>query len=632
MSEEPNLYVLGALNALSPVEKALPPDARAAILAERQQDPQAVQASQAKPSEADRQAMGTALELAPPWDQEGLSRLSRSSSSLRPCIAAYSVMGPGFGHTLKPVLDVTSPGAKDRVKKAMIADRLLRASDPDGEPYVEPTPDEVEAMRAQIDREMVVEEVKLQRFLGHCGIDRGLTQLRKERVQETESTGNAYWEVLRRSDGPNGSLDGTPAYFKRVPSPSVRLRQIDREPVMWSRRERVSLLRFEEVEVPWFFRSYVQRVYGMDTTYFREYGDLRPRGARTGRLFESMEALRASGEPLATELVHWRAFDINTPYGIPRWISSEYSVGGIQEAERVNYFYFDGRAIPPGILAVSGGRLKEGAAQTIEKILTDRAAGRAAHYSMLVIEATASGSDSSARCRIEWIPLTDGSEKDGRFLEYQRQEAVKVQQQFRLLDIVVGRSQEANKAQAEAAIGFTEQMVIQPMREDEDAWWNRLFVDLGIKWWTFKTNSAVASDPEQQMRLIAMAVKEAGTMTIDEGRDLTGEVFNRRLDPSGQPYGKLPLPLALAGTPVVESPTAGGGASGPTATPLTPQQAADTIRRAASVAAQLRATQAGARDQAERGAIADAQKDRANDTLLVNVDIDTFRSLVDEDK
>lgn len=628
MSDAPNLYVLGALNALSPVEKALPEEARAALVAFRQQDPQAVQASQAKPSEADRQAMGTALELAPPWDLEGLSRLARASSALRPCIAAYSVMGPGFGHTLKPVLDVTSPGAADRVKKAMIADRLLLAGEPDAAPYAEPSEAEVEALRAQIEREMVVEEAKLQRFLAHCGIDRSLTQLRKERVQESENTGNAFWEVLRRNDGPNGSLDGTPSYFKPVASTTVRLRQIDREPVQWKRRERASLLRFEEVEVPWCFRSYVQRVHGMDTTYFRQFGDLRPRGARTGRVFASMDELRASGEPLATELAHFQVFDSHsTPYGIPRWISSEYSVGGIQEAERVNYFYFDGRAIPPGILAVSGGRLKEGAAQTIEKILTDRAAGRAAHYSMLVIEATASGSDASARCRIEWIPLTDGSEKDGRFLEYQRQEAVKVQQQFRLLDIVVGRSQEVNKAQAEAAIGFTEQMVIQPMREDEDAWWNRLFVDLGIKWWTFKTNSAVASDPEQQMRLIAMAVKEAGTMTIDEGRDLTGEVFNRRLDPSGQPYGKLPMALALAGTPVVETPSAGA-----TATPLTPQQAADTLQRAASVAAQLRATQAGGRAAAEQGAIAEGEIGRRGDAQTIKVDLDTFKSWVEENR
>jgi capsid portal protein len=146
---------------------------------------------------------------------------------------------------------------------------------------------------------------------------------------------------------------------------------------MWKRRERISLLRFEDVEIPWRFRSYVQRV-GMETTYFREYGDKRPRGARTGRVYASMEELNAAGEVLATEIVHWKVFDPDTPYGVPRWISAEFSVGGIQEAERVNYYYFDGRAIPPGILAVSGGKLKDGAAQTIEKrgaLLDDRDGG-----------------------------------------------------------------------------------------------------------------------------------------------------------------------------------------------------------------------------------------------------------------
>lgn len=581
----PALYAIGALASLSPVQKALPEAARAALAKLQAGSPEEVQASQAKPTEADRQAMGMAHELVPPWDLEGLARLSRSSSALRPCIGAYAVMGPGFGWQLKPVIDVASPGAEDRVKAAMIGDRLLRSAGPGGVPFEEPTPEDVAAFTLAIEREMAIEEPRLKRFLDHCAIDRGLTQLRKERTHEQESTGNAYWEVLRRRNGPNGSLDGTPAYYRPVPSTTVRLRRIDDEPTMWKWRERVSLLRFEEVEIPWRFRSFVQRVHGMDTTYFREHGDLRPRGARTGRVYATMAELEASGEPLATELVHWRIFDPDTPYGVPRWISSEFSVGGIQEAERLNYYYFDGRAIPPGILAVSGGKLKEGAAQTIEKVLTERAAGRAAFYSMLVLEATATGDASAARCRIEWIPLTDGSEKDGRFLEYQRQEGIKVQTQFRLPDLLTGRSQEANKAQAEAALRFTEQQVFQPLREDEDEWWNRrVLPDLGIKWWTFRTNSAVASDPAQQMDLIVKAAKDARGLVGAEVRELIGEVFNRKFPPIDEPWTKLPFELALQGIQPIE----GAPSETAEATPVSAGQAGNILQRAAQVATQLR--------------------------------------------
>lgn len=623
MSDEPILYLIGGANALAPVQKALPEAARAALLRAQQATAGGVpdvQASQAKPTEADRQAAGTALELTPPWELEGLARLARSSSALRPCIAAYSVMGPGFGWQLKPVIDVTSPGAADRVRKAMVADRRLRSIEPGGAPYVEPTTEEVEELRTRIECEMALEEARLGRFLQCCGTDRGLTQLRKERTQEVESTGNAYWEVLRRRDGPNGELDGSITYFKRVPSTTVRLRQIDREPVMWRRRERVTLLRFEEVEIPWRFRAFVQRVHGMDTTFFREYGDMRPRGARTGRVFASIDELRASGEPLATELVHWAVFDPDTPYGVPRWISAEYSVGGIQEAERVNYYYFDGRAIPPGILAVSGGKLKDGAAQAIEKVLTERAAGRAAHYSMLVMEATASGAE-GARCRIEWIPLTDGSENDGRFLEYQRAEATKVQTQFRLPDLLTGRSQEANRAQADAALRFTEQQVFQPLREDEDAWWNsRVFADLGIRWWTFRTNSAIASDPEQQMRLITMAVKEAGTMTPGEGREATGEVFNRKLDPIDAPWTKQPLALTLAGIPPVVSPEDAGGARGGAPSP----------GPGSGLANQLRAVRDQLRGDASSASLGDSLKARRDDAEVITLTRETWRGLIEE--
>lgn len=613
----PALYAIGALEALSPVQKALPEEARAALAKLKEAQPAAVQASQVRPTEADRQAAGTALELAPPYEIEGLARLARSSSALKPCIAAYTTMIAGFGHQLKPIIDVTSPGAVARVRKAMVADRLLHGN------AAVPTDPEVEEMRQAIECQMAVEEARLLRFLDCCGIDRGLTQLRKERTQEVESTGQAYWEVMRRRDGEL-------AYFRPVPSSTVRLRQISPEWHMWKRRERVSPLRFEEVEIPWRFRSFVQRVQGMDTTFFREYGDPRPRCARTGKLFplaegqtleEQIAELRKRPDvTLANEIIHWRIFDPDTPYGVARWVSSEFSVGGIQEAEKLNYYYFDGRAIPPGILAVSGGKLREGAAQTIEKILTDRAAGRAAFYSMIVMEATATGDAATARCRIEWIPLTDGSEKDGRFLEYQRSEAVKVQVQFRLPDLLTGRSMEANRAQADAALRFTEQQVFQPFREDEDEFWNRrIFEDLGAAWWTFHTNSAVASDPQQQMNLIVQAARDARGLVGAEVRELLGEVFNRKFDPIDAPWTKLPADFALAGIVPVEESRSGAGA---TTTPVSPDQAGSILQRAAQMAQQLRAT-------ADQGFSAELEEARGRAAQTVPVSIEEFEQLLE---
>lgn len=602
---EPELYAFRGGPSLSPTEKAVAPRAVATSDAGA-----AVQPAQAKPGEADYQP-GLALEIPPPYDPVGLANLARTSSALRPCIAAISTMKAGFGYQLKPVFDVTGPGADDRIRKALLVERLLRGD------QAPPTDEDVAATKVRIEAEMAVEEVKLERFLRHCAVDRSLTQLRKERDHEEEAEGNAHWEVLRRQDGPDGALNGSLAYFRPVPASTVRLRQIDPGVVMWKRRERVTPLSFDEVEIPWRFRSYVQRVAGTNTTYFREYGDPRPRGARTGTVYASMDALRASGEALANELIHWRVFDPDTPYGVPRWISAEFSVGGIKEAEAVNYYYFDGRAIPPGILAVSGGKLKEGAGALVEKTLTDRAAGRAAFYSMMIMEAESKGSDNAGRCRIEWIPLTDGSESDGRFLNYQRAEGIKVQMQFRLPDIIVGRSQEVNKAQAEAAVGFTEQMVIQPLREDEDGFWNtRILEDLGIKWWEFHTNSAVATDPEQQMRLITMAVKDAGTMTPGEGREATGEVFNKKLDPIDAPWTKQPLALTLAGIPLVEP--APGEAR---ATPVTQ-----------GVAGQLRELAAHLREGAASGASVDATKARRREAEVVTVDEALWRSLVEENE
>jgi capsid portal protein len=486
------------------------------------------------------QAFALAGALAPPEDPRQVANIYRRSSALRPSVEAVADNTVGFGYEFVPVVDLEHADAAKHIRKAIIQDRIAQGID-----NLEPTPAEIEETRRLIEVESLNERCKLDKFFGHICPTRSFTRLRWESTVERESGGNAYWEVTRREDGSHYTWD-------RIEAHTMRLRRTEERYLFVEMNQRRSPLAYESVRVPMRFRTYVQLVLGgAKAVYYKQYGDERTLSSRTGRWYpnDEMLAMAEPGISPATEIIHWSCFDAIGPYGLPQWYGAQYAVMGLLASERVNYDFFDNKAIPPFAIFVSGGKLAAGALDKINEILKG-IKGQAAFWKVLVLEAASTG---DARCRIELHPLLKAMPEDALFQEYESNNAKKIQQQWRLPDLLVGRSQEANRAQAEAAMQMAEQQVFQKRRETDDDFFNRFILsEMGIRFWKFKTNSAVARDPQLETTIGTAWVK-AGVITPNEARPIASDVMNKQYPPIQEPWANIPQPLALAGFTVGQS-------------------------------------------------------------------------------
>lgn len=483
------------------------------------------------------QQFALALALSPPVDPKQLAIIYRLSSVLRPCVEAIATNVDGSGYQLEPIIDLQKKDVAKLVREALVKDRLAQGN------AAPPTDAEVEECRLMIERGQLDDEMRLTRFLEYVCPDKSFVDLRLQTRIEQQGTGNAFWEMTR-------DAHGQPCYADRVEQHSVRLRRVDPDFVWVNVKQRRSPIAYEECCVPRRFRTYVQLSLGVPAVFFKEWGDPRVMSSRTGRWFEDeADLMSCEGDRAlpAAEMQHWRVFDALGPYGLPTWYAAQFAVLGTLYSERVNHDLFNNKAIPPMAIFVSGGKLAEGAVARLKEHIAENVIGQANWHKILILEAEGAGGANGSRCKIEIQSLMSSQQKDQLFQEYEANNFKKVKRQWRLPDLLVGESQEVNRAQAEAALQMAEQQVFQPLREAFDAWVNRfLLPELGIVHLRFKTNSPVAKDPSLQTELGTDWMK-AGVLTPNEGRVIAGEVFNREFPPIEEPWASVPQPLALAG-------------------------------------------------------------------------------------
>ena len=479
--------------------------------------------------------------LEPPYDPAALCLLVEHSNALRQNLDAYAVNIDGFGHRLEPAIDFEAEDADARVADAIFLERSAareRGELEDGA-ELEPTDEEVAARKRELIHLARVERARLQSFFDFCCFDHSFVDLRRRTRQDLETTGNAYWEVLR--DG-----RGEIARLVYVPSHTVRLMPLDAEPVEVEDRVQVSPVAFEAVPARRRLRRYVQ-VQGTDRVYFKAFGDPRSISKRTGAVFRSVEALRRADQRdgPATEILHFAIHSPRTPYGVPRWVGALLAVLGSRQMEEVNYLYFENKSVPPLALLISGGRLSESSVPRIERFIEENLKGKTNFHKILILEAE--GGQGENRARIELRPLTDAQQQDALFQVYDERNIDKVGGAFRLPRLLRGESKDFNRATAESALRFAEDQVFQPERDEFDYLINRkLLADMGIRFWRFRSQTPVTRDPERMTAMVEKLVR-VGVLTPEEGRFLAGDIFNREFRKIGDDWTKRPITLTLAG-------------------------------------------------------------------------------------
>jgi len=487
-------------------------------------------------------AFGEAGALEPPYDPAALCRIFEHANSLRPNVDAYATNIDGFGHRFEPVIDFDAEDAARKVADCLRVERAWLADQgalPEGT-SVAVTDEEVQAAIAELAPHARAERARLEAFFDSCTVEASFTTLRRRTRQDLEVTGNAYWEVLR---GGAGQL----ARFVHVPSHTMRLLPLDRDPIEVADRVRISPITFDRLTVRRRVRRLVQ-VLGAERVYFKALGDPRVVSRRSGRVFGSVEALRDAdpADAPATEVLHFAIASPRSPYGVPRWIGALLSVLGSREMEEVNHMYFHNKSVPPLAILVSGGRLSESSVPRLERFIDENIRGKAGFHKLLIVEADGAGTGES-KAKIEMVPLTQAQQADQLFGSYDQSNIDKVGAAFRMPRILRGDSRDLNRSTAETSLRLAEEQVFQPERDEFDELVNRVVLgELGIRFWKFRSNAPLTRDPERMTEMVERLVR-VGVLTPAEGRQLAGDIFNREFRYIGDDWTKRPITLTLAG-------------------------------------------------------------------------------------
>ena len=485
--------------------------------------------------------------IPPPYDPAALCQLFEHSNSLRQNVDAYATNIDAFGFRLEPAVDLEADDANERVADTILIERLAardRGRLPAGTP-VTPTPEEIAARRTELAQLARVEKARLETFFEFACFDHSFVDLRRRSRQDLEVTGNAYWEILR--DGA-----GRVARLVYVPSFTIRLLPIDREPIEITERRRVSPVTYEQVPARLRVRKFVQ-IQDHVRIFFKQFGDPRIVSKLTGAVFPTVDALLTKNpkDAPATEMLHFNVHSPRSPYGVPRWIGTLLSVLGSRESEEVNYLYFSNKSVPPLALLVSGGRLSEASIPRIERYVDEHIKGKNNFHKILILEAEAGGShapaNDQARARIELRPLTEAQQQDALFQNYDQRNMDKTGAAFRLPRLLRGEGTDFNRSVADAQLRFAEDQVFQPERDQFDFFVNRrLLSDMGIRFWRFRSQTPLARDPERLTDMVEKLVR-VGVLVPEEGRMLAGDIFNREFRRINHDWVKRPITLTLAG-------------------------------------------------------------------------------------
>lgn len=482
--------------------------------------------------------------LFPPYDPEVLVLLFEHSNSLRPNIDAYRTNIDAFGHQLVQVVDPESHKAREIVGDAIFLERLHQAEALGGIGTTDtsyPSDKEVDARLIEIRQLMRLEHAKLTNFFSFCTPGVSFVELREQTRTDLESTGNAYWEILR-------DAAGRIAQMHYIPSYSVRLGPIEHYFTDAEVNRKVSAFAYEKGTEKRRFRRFLQVVLDR-IVYFKEFGDLRPISRRTGRVNASDTFTNGDGP--ATEILHFKIHSPRSPYGVPRWIGALLSVLGSRAMEEVNYLYFDNKAVPPMAILVSGGKLAQGATERISDYIQNNIKGKENFHKILVIEAEkhalGAGIQDNGRTKVELVPLRGAQQDDALFLNYDERNIDKVGSAFRVPRLLRGDTRDFNRATADAALSYAESQVFQPEREKFDSMINRrILADLGIRFWTLKSNSPINRDPSV-LTDILVKLGDGGLITPKEGREVASDILNKELKQIAAEWVDQPMVMTLAG-------------------------------------------------------------------------------------
>lgn len=418
----------------------------------------------------------------PPFNLAQFSSMSANSSELGQCIEAMEINIDGFGGRYIPRL-----AEKDRVK------------------FKDELEDEID---------------KIDEVLKHLNPDYNLTKLRRNTRKDLEQTGNGYWEIVRDKNDQIHSIYQLESYTIRISK--VESKAINMQMPLLKRDYTIKQKTFKKR-----FRRFCQ-IRGMKKVWFKEYGDPRVIDWRTGEVAK----LSLDRKYWATEVIHFKIFTANSVYGIPRYIGNLFSILGSRASDEINFLTFQNNNIPSMVILVSNARLTDGSISRINEFVEAHIKRSKNRSGFLLLEAESFEEEAvgGSHAKIETQDLTKSQNNDQLFQEYDKNNAKKIRRSFRLSDEFLGEKGESTSTDSESAKKLAEEQVFAPERDQTDYIINMLLLDLGIRYWFFKSNSANVTSDKDLVEVLNKSEK-SGAMTPNLGRQLLSDILNREIEP-----------------------------------------------------------------------------------------------------
>lgn len=436
--------------------------------------------------------------ISPLYSPELLIRLPEHSDILQQCIDAYKNNIVGFGYNFK--FDTDYDKADDTVKK-----------------------------------ELDMERNKYDNFFKYCNFDESFIEIMKKVIDDRERLGWGAIEVL-----PDGL--GMPAGFEHISGQTLRICKkdetlVDIDVTITDENGKETVIHRKKR-----FRKFVQ-IRGIQTVYFKEFGDPRNLDWKTGDYGENIQEERK-----ATSIIFFNIYSPYTPYGLPRYLGNVLNLEGTRKAQELNYNYFDnGRHIPLAVV-VENGQLT---AQSVELLKNSK--GEDAQYGYLVLEAEGFkdggglvGTDEkSNKVNIRLEKLAEILPEDALFQEYCKNNRNNIRSAYRLPPIYTGESQDYNRSTADTARQITEEQVFQPEREAVSFKFNNLLrPKLGIKNVSMNFNMPKITDNSDIARALYPYIS-AGTATPNMLLDSMGQLLGKKFETIKEDWANQPLQITL---------------------------------------------------------------------------------------
>jgi len=462
--------------------------------------------------------------IEPPFDMLALTMLPEQSSELYQCIEAMKINIEGFGHRQKSRFRADDPKVKD----------------------AEPVP---EPLRLESEKERVY----LLNFFEYA-TEESFIEFRKRLRQDLETTGNAYFEVIRNVKNEIQSFKHVPSHQMRLSRQEDNLTEYDR-PILELQID--GSIKIKKVKQWKRFRRFVQCTQFYQTTtvtttfqkrWFKEFGDPRVLHYETGEYLGSEEGPTfIKQEHRANEIIHLKLYSSRSPYGLPRTIGNLLSIFGDRASEEINYTTFRNNNIPSMLIMCSGGQITEGTVDRLESFVESTIQGSDNYSKFLIIEGEPDKEfgDEAGQLRLTAQPLTKEQHNDALFQKYSENNQDKIRRVFRLPPIFVGRSDDYTRATAEASRRLADEQVFAPERDEFDKLVNRMiYPEMGIKYFRFKTYSPNTTDSEQLVKILAGAEKTGG-MTPRIARMVLTDILNQDIQDDFQDDFPMDVPFSL---------------------------------------------------------------------------------------